>query len=880
MRRRTLAESLLLAAAPLSAAAQSGAPGPLDVYATYGAKPDAVWGVTDCSAAAHSSSITCVLESFTTTDLGKAIILDDGSGAGVPLVGSINGIGSSHTITISNPTSIAVPIVHIPVLEVSSAGVGYGFGTTQTLQCGGGCTTSVVGTTSVLTAKAPRIAVNGGGSGGMPNTTCVATIPGQTAFPGQQTVVSFPVSSGGSATTPVTIINGGAITADSVGSSSGTYTHPLSAGTCGFSMAPTITLQYGVVLEQVTQVGIYSNPSCSGSNAGTTISSDYGTGLKVLCPGNYTSTASWGTDNTIAFEHALADANAYASTANPRPIYIPAGNYLLQPLNTAGASGSAGTCSIGGASCMPTCTTVGTCTNFCASGSGICQANIAVGYGAWFGDEHNHSNLFVIPSSNSSTPTADLFSWLNADDNGSQPQAGNTQTFSNPSAGNGNQAGSAVRNLTIIGDRAAQSNQNAMSFYGRTSSVFVDNVTVSYMLGHAFGAGYIGIGTPAATLIESRLLNSSFDHDGYGLSSAPVLDIGSNKAVGENNLDLTNLAITYPYGPGISIHAENLSGGGPRQIRLTNIRIEGTGQSLLGTNLLPPPDLLLLTTQNTGASQLSDVTCRNLQLVNPVLGAAALHITTSSTPPGIASNIDCEGSIISEPATLSANAAPSLVDYGRGAMIEACKQCKITMAANTSQDVNLMVGTLTAGSSPPSCAGVGGQSALGGTGLVYDGEGAESALSTCLDPLSVGLIAFPNRQLLANGSLANTSPGEPIGQVVSQVSGTSNTLTFGTTSSANVTISVTAPLWTVIHTGSSGNFTDMWDTGQNVWNAVGSIAAAGQVYRMRYCNTTSSAGTLAPNTGITGLPVTITAGTCINLVLELTSTNNVTIVSG
>lgn len=474
--------------------------------------------------------------------------------------------------------------------------------------------------------------------------------------------------------------------------------------------------------------------------------------------------------------------------------------------------------------------------------------------------------------------------------NKSQPALGNTQTFSDPA--NKNQEGSAVRNLTIIGDRATQTQQHAMSFYNNASSVFIDNVTVSYMRGHAFGTGFPTQSGPGvdANLIESRLLNAAFDHDGDGNGTnptAPALDIGSSSAInthsveGSNNLDLTNLAITSPFGPGIAIHASNTgSKAGPRQIRLTNVHVEGTNLSLLSPSLATPPDLLLLDASGLGTQSINDISCRNLQLVNPVMGAAALHIA-NVVPPTTVNNIDCEGSIVSEPSALLGGTA--IADYGRGAVVEGCQQCKITMAANSAQDYQLVAGIFTPGA-PPSCTGPGSQPALTAPGLIYDGAGAESNLTTCVDPLSLNLLAFPNRQLLANGNLANTTPPNPIQQITSSVSGSGTSLTFTVSASGVppvISISVAVPLWTIIHSGNPG--TTLMDTLDNATGIIAAInisggsyftAAVGQIYRLRYCNQTSVVGTLAAGVGVNGPPFTIPAGSCTSFLLELTGPAN------
>jgi hypothetical protein len=581
--RLRLADIIVLDAAlamvPVVAESQtiSPPPGPINVTSftpvggsSTGATADAIWGVTDCAVSSTSTdTVICTRTSLSSAYTNKLLVLDDGAGVsggqGVPLVAEICGLassGSTSTITVGplgciGSLSVSPQLTHITGLLVSTGGSNQLFGSagTSTLACTGTCApaaggSSAMGTPGLMSAVSGSL-INPGTVSGLTG-PCDVALTDQTNVAGEATTLALSVSSS-HAVTLVTIAAAGlasAISTSTAVNGSNLYLETPSTCTNGgtpYSISGSITIgvSYGVVLEQTTQEGLYTvPPACNGTTSASMTQSGAAGGLTVLCPTVFTSAAAFGTDNTFFFEAALALANADTNAYAPRPIYVPGGNYLIRPLNTQGNAGYptsgtyAGMCATLGAG-NSISLTGSQCnkTGACSSG-GTCVANLDTGYGAWIGDEHYQSNIFVVPETSSSGTPSDVFSWYDSNTSQSAGTLTNTQSFAGLHA---NQAGSSLRNLAIIGDRETVTEENGASFYGPTEALFVDNVAISYMRGHAIGSGYED-SNMLGNLSESRIVNSAFDNNGDG-PSVPTLDFDAYGANGPNNIDLANVSV-------------------------------------------------------------------------------------------------------------------------------------------------------------------------------------------------------------------------------------------------------------------------------------------------------------------------------------------------
>jgi hypothetical protein len=315
---------------------------------------------------------------------------------------------------------------------------------------------------------------------------------------------------------------------------------------------------------------------------------------------------------------------------------------------------------------------------------------------------------------------------------------------------------------------------------------------------------------------------------------------------------------------------------------LANLRIDGTAMSLLGSQYggtrAAGGDLLSLGYgSGSTAVAINRVLCRNLSLINPPTGHAALHLM--GIPGNGPADVDCEGSIASAAATFS-GPSPMVLDYGRGIQADSCTQCSFRMASNTTQDYNLSVSAYGAAGTSPCPSSSGTTASIGSPGLIYDALGAESVLTSCVDSFSLGAVSFPDRVLLANGALANTSPSPPIEQVVSSTGSSSSgtVLQFSATAVHAFVPNVAVPLWTLLRRGSpTTSFTDTWDTASHITSAIdanpgASFLSAGQIYRLRVCNETGFTETIVGTTNVsTAGGSTVAAGSCANFALEITN---------
>ena len=731
------------------------------------AVPDAVWGLTDCVVSGGTAIVYCpapaAFSIVTSSGAAHAMLIADDVGSGrTPLVAQITSVGNAAGTTISGVTLSngilltlnsastypnAVSIVsgghvtplsnHVPGVSVTSAGSGYNFNSTQIMACNASCTSGdgripTSGTPALMTETGTAIISGAGGTGGTSGACSSLTATTEIGINGGVIVLGGSITTGGSLVGPLTVISSGMVTADNgtYTSANGRFTEVFSG--CGFTSldGPAIQFKYGIVTEQIKNpgsglpgAGLYATAApCVSSSIAMTSSSDGGTGLTVSCGGtlSYPGTVSFGTDNTSAFQAALGargvtsggSMNSAAANGSPECLYLPAGNYLTEPLNQY-AGGT-----------------------FPTNGN-----NIAQGYGCWLGDEHYHSNVFVIPNIQ-----GDVFAWIDCNQNSSIVSLGNTQTINNfgtvVGAGTANQAGASFRNITILGDRLSTQQQNGLVFYGPTQFAYIDNIVVDYLPGHGFYGGALDAATGGGgEFTESIVQNARFEDDGGNApTSIPTFEItASGTSEGSNTDSLTNIRIYQSIGPAFWLHSAGMSN--TRFFRMTNVFLEGSAVS----SIVNGGDLMLLgdPAQAMLGSNVSDIVGRNIQLSNPVLNFAALRVTGAggsslAQKAAQAANIDIDGLINSAGAN-----AP-----GRGLQVEVCTHCSFKFADNNTQDYNLVIGARVP---PLPCtnSAIGSPAATGEPGVTYDGElgylgtsiKPSQFIAACLDPAapSIGI---------------------------------------------------------------------------------------------------------------------------------------------
>lgn len=170
--------------------------------AVAGARGDTI-GVSGCTIAAASTSLTCSAATFTAADTGKRYYLQGTGTANAPQTGTIT-YASATTVTLSNAAVVAAPqggIYSPPAapVTIASAGAGYTDGTQTLTITGGTCTTqpqvsvTVAGgvVTAVLGMVDPGVCSNvptsgaattGGGGTGATFTTVGYSVAGRLIY--------------------------------------------------------------------------------------------------------------------------------------------------------------------------------------------------------------------------------------------------------------------------------------------------------------------------------------------------------------------------------------------------------------------------------------------------------------------------------------------------------------------------------------------------------------------------------------------------------------------------------------------------------------------------------------------------------------------------
>ena len=645
---------------------------------------DAVWGQTNCVVTHSSLTVTCTVP-YTyvvqTTPYTSILIADDAGPLRAPYIANIFSTSynaSSKLLTITLLAGSTPPafdnsgVTHVAYFDVPTGqgGAGYKFGSVQTLNCVSPCATGdghvdATGSPAVMAQTGTAMVPTASGSGGISGCTTPLTPASQIGLAGNTTLFSGSISGGKFTFSSISAT--GLVTGDNPANyvmSSGQYTDTLVG--CGYtaSTGPQATFSYTISAEQINPgSGIYNQaPPCTiSAGKGTTSTGDNGSGLMLDCSSaplvnpnqTFKGTVSYGTDNTLAFQTAIGPVSGppmgtmnYASAhGQPECFYLPAGNYLTRPTNNSGNHNS----------------------------------YVMEGYGCWLGDEHFHSNIFVIPNSGGG-----VFTWSDASQNGSIVDLTNTQTFSNLNAlsmtnpeGTSNQGGSSFRNLTITGDRLSTANQNALVFYGKTTFANIDNVVISFMKGRGIWAGVADYVSSLGDFNESIIQNVRFEIDGNNTPTIEITSAGSTEA--SNTDTLSNIRIYEPLGTGLWIHNTSATINNARDLRLSNIFIEGSlvSNTTLGGDLIEIGDPAL--GHPNAGTNVSEVLGRNIQLVNPILNYAAIHVAGDAGAD--TAGIDIEGSIVG-----------ALSNPGRGLQVEACQQCSFKFAENSSYDYNLLIG--------------------------------------------------------------------------------------------------------------------------------------------------------------------------------------------
>jgi hypothetical protein len=310
------------------------------------------------------------------------------------------------------------------------------------------------------------------------------------------------------------------------------------------------------------------------------------------------------------------------------------------------------------------------------------------------GDGHLKSIIKVDPAF-----SGDVFSWSEVWNGDSFPHGGNVIRDISKLA-----TAPVVEGVSITGDRAAPSQQNAFVFYDRVDELYMNDVQVNYLNGRCFHVGVLKNSTQA-WMRESHLQNIRFFN--CGATNAPVVDIGSLGTGDNTNTNIIyGLDIYAPYGTGLILRG-NRPGTAVSGLKIVSSRFEGLEN---GTS---PVDLMQIG-DPTQSGNINHILLEQVDFIDPYPDHAGLRITGVSlaTAPY---EIHC-----------MCNFGGGLAN-GKGLAIDAGRYLYFHITGMLSKQTNITVAP---------------NKTVGGP-LMFDGELQEESWTWEIDPSSASLIHTP-----------------------------------------------------------------------------------------------------------------------------------------
>lgn len=258
--------------------------------------------------------------------------------------------------------------------------------------------------------------------------------------------------------------------------------------------------------------------------------------------------------------------------------------------------------------------------------------------------------------------------------------------------------------LSILGDPGAKTIQNALVFYDRNDEVFIDNVEITGVHGHAIYSGATKH-TSQAYMRESHLRSLRLFLD--GAPGVPVVEFssrGTGATDATNEIRLSQVDIYGANGPGFVIR--NDGDGVIRNITVDELRIEGKENGSTAADLMTIGDPVM-------RGNVSNVALNAIELLDPYKGFAALRLTA---PPGVSApfQISVTGSI--------GGGAPR----GQGLRIDAGRTSTFRLSGLHTIDTNVIIGR-------------------GVSQIVLDGGGQERDWTYKIDHTSLRGVSVPLR---------------------------------------------------------------------------------------------------------------------------------------
>lgn len=534
----------------------------------HGARADAVqW--PDGVVAAGSTAFSSASASFTQADVGKVIQIDGAGGltaavalgqpAVPPLATTIAAYVGPHAVTLAAPAVAATPRWYAAAPPTVTPRTSGNYVPGDILAVTGG-TSATQAKLTVISTAVTATSIGAGGTGGT-NGACVVAGTTGTGSKFRQNVT----------------ISGGAITAlGSIAWGGHYYANPAAlaaepvTNAAGYACAPTgatLSLAMGVDGAAVSTPGDYgavpANPVATGVGS---ISAAAGATFNVTW--NHSGGFVYGTDDSQALKAAIEAAGALFAQSQPSYVFLPAGNYLIDAVETPVMRGG-----VGGP--------VG------IVGEGSSKSNLIVG----------------------ANYAGDVFAWSEAWIGDNLPLNG---TGSYVTRWN---AGARAVGFSIVGNRTAAAKQNALVFYDRTDELVLDDVDVQTLNGRCLYFGALKNSTEGY-LRESRI--SRLRCFGVGSAALPNIEFITSGSGDQSNTNIISQVDIYaPYSTGFWIHTR---GAG---FQVDRLRIEGLQWAAI------PADLVLLGDAGTG--QVAGIQFNDPVLLSAYPGQAAMRITAPNT---------------------------------------------------------------------------------------------------------------------------------------------------------------------------------------------------------------------------------------------------------
>jgi hypothetical protein len=378
------------------------------------------------------------------------------------------------------------------------------------------------------------------------------------------------------------------------------------------------------------QTGVVSGASvtATGSSAARSLADRFSQVINVK---DYGAKGDGTTDDSAAFVAAINKENSYQAAGTPAVVYVPGGKYFVS------------------ANTLPTMTHGG----------------------AVIGDS-THKTYILVGTSYS----GDVFSWS---------ESWVASNYGGPTLNPANDnAGPALRHISIVGNTGATNVQNAIMFYDRNDLASVDDVDVFFMHGQCLGIGATK-NQPQGYMRESAI--SDLDCWFAGLTNVPAVSVSSTTQSGSdatNEVKFFRLQIFDAPGVGLSITNPN-NFSATRLLEFFAPRVEYSAADNIQVG------------SSTDAGQVANINFFGLESITPGQANSGFY----------ALNLDTAGQNEYGINVLGATIGPCWTGTCKGINVGNIRSSRLQINSITTTGTNVTYGTTT------------------NSGVVIDGNGAE-----------------------------------------------------------------------------------------------------------------------------------------------------------